>query len=502
MPKKTEITPTNSAREPFLRSFFLLFTLTFVSNGLRGEPIDVEEYLPLLPEKVIQVKIGTIVGNDVFSYDDLQTVQVIYPEHYNKDMLPWRLPPTSPVEHKILQWFAGDLTTKIVRQAQLPTRIGTFKTEQIKNTEFCLQWDDERVQRWGYKDNAFWCIPERVVQFQAGFPNAGAYNELFPALYRTGQKEELSVKLNDDGKQYGNNNRDDIERLEWTPAISQSLRVQTSVHRSSSSVDFQCLSTFPPMQRLNPCYDYLSGGFDFMPISHNHWQLCTLIPHYGNQPPYRAYFPFTLWEAHSRAMERGSVNGYETKWQVRSQLLLAWGGKFFAVPIKNAEDGLPKFHLVRDSSPCHRLVKEHIADDLLQSYSVSGELYRLEVIVEDMINENHKPWHEQWGGKDRTPSEWDTKKIHCEKAVLDPKEHRIIVLIYVEPEGEVYGFGKDFYVRLDVLPENGDLTSAIVPCRDITAGEVRGFDHTDQERIIGEPFRTVWQAALVLRESQ
>jgi hypothetical protein len=70
----------------------------------------------------------------------------------------------------------------------------------------------------------------------------------------------------------------------------------------------------------------------------------------------------------------------------------------------------------------------------------------------------------------------------------------------VEPQGEVYGFGKDFYVRLDVPPEQGDIVSVIVPCRDVTRGDVSGMEESGVVRPLGDPFRTVWECSLVLKE--
>ena len=257
---------------------------------------------------------------------------------------------------------------------------------------------------------------------------------------------------------------------------------------------------------MPPLYSYTSCGFDFLPISRNRWQCCTLIVNFDERgrPLREPRFVFTLWEAHRQIAEQNGVNGHENKWTVLSQSLLAWGGKFFAIPIKNAVGDLPSFHLIRDSAPCYILNREEkvMTDEFLRSYAVSGELYRLNIAVEDKVDEDHKPCHGSHLHSLPSQREWAIQPVHCKEPVLDPEKHRIIALIYVEPEGEVYGFGKDFYVRLDVLPENGDLTSAIVSCRDITKGEVSGTDSTGNERVIGEPFRTVWQAALVLRESQ
>jgi len=503
----------------FLGTLFLMLTLTFVSDGLRGQPILVAtDRLEPLTTKVTQIKVGVMVGNDVFSYDDFRTVAVVYP---NWESGPNKAP-TITVPHSVLQWFIGDLATKTVRPAPLPTRIGVLESEPIEYPELRLQWDDERIQRWCYKGGSFWCIPERVVQFFAGGISAHSYNALFPALYRTDPKNAIHdgavgewrrdeyphERGREDG--YGNN---DIERLEWISAIPmfpiQSFSTM-STHRDAPStftdVNFKRQSLLPPLQPPT-YYDYLSGGFDFLPISRNHWWFCTLIvgpepSEYFVNPPRTRHFVFTLWEARSRVVERDGVSGYENKWTVLSQSFLAWGGKFFAVPIKNTEGDLLNFHLIRDGAPTYILAeREVMVGEFLRSYAVSGELYRLDIAEADKIDEDRKPCHWQWFA---SPSpEWrSARTLHCEKPVLDPEKHRIIALIYMEPEGKVYGFGRNFYIRLDVLPENGDLASAIIPCRDITEGEISGRDHTGKERVICEPFRTVWQAARILHETR
>jgi len=267
-------------------------------------------------------------------------------------------------------------------------------------------------------------------------------------------------------------------------------------NRQFTDKNFQQSSRLPPILGgiASSQYGYISGGFDFHPISHDHWQFFTLIPCTGLR---EVYYPFTLWEAQSKIVEHDDVTGYENKWTVLSQSLLAWGGKFFAVPIKNAKNDLPSFHLIRDSSPCYALDREALERDIPKSYAVSGELYRLGIAAEDRVNEENRPWHRQAN----PPKEWASKKIHCEKPVLDPEKYRFIALIYVEPEGKVYGFGKDFYVRLDELPESGDLASAIVNCRYVTQGKISGKDESGVERPITDPFRTVWECSLVLKES-
>jgi len=300
----------------------------------------------------------------------------------------------------------------------------------------------------------------------------------------------------------------DIERIEFISEVTNPespFRAGLPWDSPFTDERFQSVSFLPPLL-MPPLYSYTSCGFDFLPISRDRWQFCTLIANTVENGQFlrEPRFIFTLWEAHRHIAEQNGVSGHENKWTVLSQSLLAWGGKFFAVRIKNAEGNLPSFHLIRDSAPCYILSREEkvMTDEFLRSYAVSGELYRLNIAVEDKVDEDNKPCHGRRLTGLPSQREWDIQSVHCEQPVLDPEKHRIIALIYVEPEGKVYGIGKDFCVRLDVLPENGDLTSAIVPCRDITEGEVRGLDHTGKERIIGEPFRTVWQAAKVLHENR
>ncbi|MCL2709489.1 MAG: hypothetical protein FWE95_01295 [Planctomycetaceae bacterium] len=493
----------------FYRSLFLLLTMAFVSGSLRSQYTQYITDAPrILPEKVIQIKVGVIVGNNVFSYDGFQQVNVVYLDNSTDETI-------ITVPYSSLQWFAGDMATKTIHPAPLPTSVGMFKSESIKSTDLRLQWDDERIQRWNYKDDSFWCIPERVVFSEGALARSTlAYNERYPVLLRTDHNNtilnmEASEKrfVNTLDNRYGGRDIERIELISEVTNLESPFRTGLPWYSPFTDERFQSVSFLPPLYKP-PLYSYTSCGFDFLPISRDRWQFCTLIVNTADTVENgkllrKPRFIFTLWEAHRHIAEQNGVNGHENKWTVLSQSLLAWGGKFFAVPIKNAVGDLPSFHLIRDSAPCYILNREEkvMTDEFLRSYVVSGELYHLNIAEKDKVDEGNKPFH---GGILIASSqrEWDIQTVHCEKPVLDPEKHRIIALIYVEPEGKVYGFGKDFYVRLDVLPENDDLISAIVPCRDITAGEVSGHDPTGKERTIGEPFRTVWQAATVLFEAR
>jgi len=483
----------------FTLFFVIMFLVSFVSVLSRG---DLRASAgsgwppPILPNKAVQIKVGVIIGNEVFSYDDFQKVEVSY-----QDVM-WDSSLTEPfvATSAVLQWFVGDLSAKTIRPAPLPSRIGNIGTRQVGNGLFNLQWGDERIQRWCYKDGSFWCIPGRLVldEIQG---QLFAYNAQLPFLYRTPHKEPVPIDGINESRSSGQRGLtlfNDITREEWVPAVSNSS--QLARRRQFTEEYFQMVSSLPPIPGDNhgpPYYCYISDGFDFCPISRNHWQFYTLIPSGNFFIPsvgeMQNYFPFTVWEAQCKMVERDGVTGYENKWTVLSQSLLPWGGNFFAVPIKNADGDFPSFHLIRDSAPCFDFTKDVLAQDIQKSYTVSGELYRLDVAEEDIVNEDNGPRH--WGGDVR----WGDQKIHCEKPILDSEKYRLIALIYVEPEGKVYGFGRGFYVRLDMLPENGDLASAIVPCRDVTQGKIFGTDASGIERPLGEPFRTVWECALVLQ---
>ncbi|MDR1882142.1 MAG: hypothetical protein LBR26_05095 [Prevotella sp.] len=471
-----------------------LIHFIFVSDRLFGEPIGEYEFVTFLPEELPSIKIGLILNNNaVYSFDSVQTVDV----NYKKGGVPFEqiTTPTISTTHNVLQWFTGNLDTNLVVTSSLPSKFGIVKTNHVSHAGFSLQWGDKRMSRWCFKDGIFWCIPDLIIQMDSGYPYAGAYNEHFPALYCTELKTSTLVKKineNPDPDPRERYRETDIVRDEWTPAVSK--------HNSGIQITdqrFQCCSILPPMSRFGvPYYDSLSGGFDFVPLSRYRWRFCTLIPNWDHTNGI-AYYPFTVWEAQSRIKERNEVQGYETRWQVYSQTLLSWGGKFFAISVKNVKDNTQIFHLIRDRAPCYSLTETGMAEYLPKSYKVSGELYCLKIPDEDIVDEKNKPWHLQ----NEPPKNWIHKKINCKNPIFDTKNRRIISIIYLEPEGMVYGFGKDFYMRLDVLPENNNWKTAIVSCHDITEGEVLGKDSTGKERNIGEPFRTVWQCSKILKEA-
>ncbi len=169
-----------------------------------------------------------------------------------------------------------------------------------------------------------------------------------------------------------------------------------------------------------------------------------------------------IWDCRSKHVATEEGEEIHSTWTFVTKLWVPWKGQFFVF------ERLPHYEYV--------LVREY------------GEVYTLR-IAEDA--RTGKPMLNQG-------------KIWRGRQVLDPVDY-LIALIYIEPENTVYGFGPNFYVRLATgerpwpLPTLS-LSPKKTPCRDVTKGKAIWTDEDGETHELGEPFRTVWQCAQVLKE--
>lgn len=198
-------------------------------------------------------------------------------------------------------------------------------------------------------------------------------------------------------------------------------------------------------------FDHRIGGFDFIPRTLDHWTLVMSVR-----------YTMQIWDCRSTRIATEKGEEIRNTWTLVTEFWVPWMGQFFAFERNRYE-----YLLVRDCGEVHELRLDYLD-------------------------------REAWA---REPGPDERKRWHG-RQLLDPIDY-LIALIYIEPENTVYGFGPNFYVRL----ATGDGTSARrstrlekVPCRDVTKGKAIRTDDDGETHELGEPFRTIWQCANVLKE--
>ncbi len=198
-------------------------------------------------------------------------------------------------------------------------------------------------------------------------------------------------------------------------------------------------------------FDHRIGGFDFIPHTLDHWTLILSVRH-----------TMQIWDCRSKRIQKEKGEEIRNTWTLVTEFWVPWTGQFFAFERDRYE-----YLLVRDC----------------------GEVYELRLDYLD---------REAWA---REPGPDEARRWHG-RQLLDPVDY-LIALIYIEPENTVYGFGPNFYVRLATGEDTRAHRSIRLekkPCRDVTKGKAIWTDDDGQPHELGEPFRTIWQCANVLKE--
>ena len=167
-----------------------------------------------------------------------------------------------------------------------------------------------------------------------------------------------------------------------------------------------------------------------------------------------------IWDCQSKRVKKEEGEEIQNTWTLVTELWVPWKGQFFV---------LERFHLGE-----YVLVRD------------CGEVHLLRLAHDSRPRRAKPAPHKIWRGRQ----------------LLDPVDY-LIALIYIEPENTVYGFGPNFYVRLataNLTWEQRSISLDKVPCRDVTRGKAIWTDEDGKSHELGEPFRTIWQCANVLKE--
>lgn len=206
--------------------------------------------------------------------------------------------------------------------------------------------------------------------------------------------------------------------------------------------------------------DYLhpKDGFDIVLHDSCRWTLFMSVDH-----------TMQIWDCRSDQVESEEGDEICNHWRLRSEFWIPWRGQFFIVKLRQADaERLRRdYVLVRDCGEVYEL----------NTYPPDGEWHGRPVLRGGPPNTYHE------GGT------WHGDQL------LDPVDY-LIAILYVEPEHRVYGFGPTFYVRLDAPTASLEKTH----CRDVTQGNAILTDDNGETHELGEPYRTIWQCAKVLKE--
>jgi hypothetical protein len=196
------------------------------------------------------------------------------------------------------------------------------------------------------------------------------------------------------------------------------------------------------------------GGFDLVPRADGSWTLFMLHEVESRNVLSNV---MSVWDCTIQPVKADAQSVYRTQWTLRMRLHVPWGGPFFVVDARCGKEdnviGRPNYIVVRESGEAFGLIPRG------RLPSSSGEY-----------------------------AEWRISRV------TDPVDY-LVAILYLEPNLGVYGFGRKFWVRLDTREE-----LRFWACRDVTKGSVKWTDEDGTEHTIGEPFRTVWQCAQVLKE--
>lgn len=299
-----------------------------------------------------------------------------------------------------------------------------------------LRWQHNAgLRRWHWENNQFW------FGFEALYGPIGPHG---CSLWQTQRVSDL--KVDRDGFVARDVPRG--TRYQDQKVLIESCAMETRADNTEERVEK--LSDLEPLRRSIQAmnkdmkfggrdeFRHSEDGFDFIPRTPDHWSLFMTVDH-----------TMQIWDCQSERVTTEKGEGICNTWRLESEFWVPWRGQYFV--IKVSESGPKYFYreytLVRDC----------------------GEVYELKTQYENA----------KWRGEQ----------------LLNPVDY-LIALLYIEPENIVYGFGPNFYVRLDA-PVN---SLERKPCRYVTEGKALWTDEKGEVHELVDPFRTVWQCANVLKE--
>lgn len=319
--------------------------------------------------------------------------------------------------------------------------LGTSQTSSIVGQTTTI------LRRWYWEEGRLW------LAFEALY---GSFGPCSGELWRTSPDTEADV----DGADLAEPR--DVEPESGQKGLLEALTTRSRPFGAGETVE--CLSHLEPMTKWvdqvdvdcmrndgRVMFHHRNDGFDFIPHGLDHWTFFMTVGH-----------TMQIWDCRSRCLATEEGEEIRNTWTLVTQFWVPWKGQFFVFERNRYE-----YLLVRDCGEVHEL--------------------RLDYLDYESRSGNSEPDEgKRWHGRQ----------------LLDPVDY-LIALIYIERENTVYGFGPNFYVRLAKPEPPGPLSSLSltkIPCRDVTKGKAIWTDEKGESHELGEPFRTIWQCANVLKE--
>lgn len=340
------------------------------------------------------------------------------------------------------------------------------------------------LRRWRWKEDRLWCVGEALCGAEGPF---FASWSVVPPLRN---ESSLGAAI-------------EISKPERSQCFDQEFDRITEYHLPPTSA-FSDYSGYAAISRLAPLYwglDYDGDrkhyyhprdGLDLVPQADGSWTLL-MLQDVDRREPLSSIM--SVWDCTIQPVRVDGVIGYRTQWQMRTQFRAPWSGPFFAIDTghdnkiraKRKIEAIFRKKGVRFSGP-----------DLAGVYEVDGSGGKERVDLGDIARQYNFSKREYVLVRESgqvygmVPREGEEKwKLYRE---TDPVDY-LVAIVYAEPNLGVYGFGRKFWVRLDTTE-----LLRFWACRDITQGTATYTDVDGREHEIGEPFRTVWQCAQVLKE--
>ena len=359
--------------------------------------------------------------------------------------------PQKTLKWPVFDWFEGNLESDSI------SPLWRYSDHEAGRSRLIRMQHGQGLRRWRWAQNRFW------FAFEVLYGPVGPYGcSLWQTLPSSAVKPDRP-RLD----------RDLLRNSAWNEqdgTFSQALRLECNVFDEEEAlVQVSGLSTLSrgverAMNRdkkiSGGSFYHFKDGFDFVPRAADRWTFFMTVEH-----------TMQIWECRSERIESDEGDQVVTHWRLRSEFWVPWRGQFFIIPLPETE------------------VKARRLDYQYVLVRDCGEVYELST---------HQPdgeWHGRMTLQDGVPDTYQKGGTWHGWQPLHPA-HYLIALLYVEPERAVYGFGPNFYVRLDVPT----LDYKRVPCRYVTRGKASWTDEEGATHELEDPFRTIWQCAKVLKE--
>ncbi len=359
--------------------------------------------------------------------------------------------PQKTLKWPVFDWFEGNLESDSI------SPLWRYSDHEASRSRLIRMQHGQGLRRWRWAHGRYW------FAFEALYGPVGPYG---CSLWQT----RPSSAVKPDRPRL---DRDLLRNSAWNEqdgTFSQALRLECNVFDEKealvqvSALDALRRGVERAMSRdkkiSGGSFYHFKDGFDFVPRAADRWTFFMTVEH-----------TMQIWECRSERIESDEGDQVVTHWRLKSEFWAPWRGQFFIIPLPEAEVKARRlgyqYVLVRDC----------------------GEVYELST------HQSDGEWHGRMTLQDGVPDTYQEGGTWHGWQPLHPA-HYLIALLYVEPERAVYGFGPNFYVRLDVPT----LDYKRVPCRYVTRGKASWTDEEAATHELEDPFRTIWQCSKVLKE--